>query len=89
MQDYSGSTVGTVAPARAAILPAVAYTCKASLYATSFPLTNATLSSRSSNGLHDVRPSQKVSHCLHAVCAESHDDLSGYYRPLALPYDLV
>jgi hypothetical protein len=37
--------VGTVAAALAAVLPAVAYTCKASLYTTSFPLTNGTLSS--------------------------------------------
>jgi hypothetical protein len=44
--NYSGSTVGSVAPARSAVLPAVAYTCKASLYTASFPLNNAALSSR-------------------------------------------
>jgi hypothetical protein len=45
IQNYSGSTVGTVAPTRAAVPPAVAYACNASLYTTSFPLTKATLSS--------------------------------------------
>jgi hypothetical protein len=29
LQNYSGSTVGTVAPTRAAVPPAVAYTCNA------------------------------------------------------------
>jgi hypothetical protein len=38
--------VGTVAPAHAAVPLAVACTCKASLYTTSFPFTNAALSSR-------------------------------------------
>jgi hypothetical protein len=46
IQNYSGSTVGSVAPTRAAVLPAVAYTCNASLYTTSFPLTKAMPSSR-------------------------------------------
>jgi hypothetical protein len=46
IQNYSGSTVGTVAPTRAAVPPGVAYTCNASLYTTSFPLTKATLSSQ-------------------------------------------
>jgi hypothetical protein len=44
-QHYSGSTVGTVAAARAAVLPVVAYTCNASQYTNSFPLNKGTLSS--------------------------------------------
>lgn len=45
LQNYSGCTVGTEAPANAAVLLAMACTCKASLYTTSVPLTKATLSS--------------------------------------------
>jgi hypothetical protein len=41
------------APSCAGVLPAVAYTCKASLYTTSFPLTKATLSSRRAPSMNE------------------------------------